>query len=529
VRDSTTEERAPAHTPALAAKDLEVLVPGRPDPLRIIDGISFEIAPGETLGLTGPSGAGKTTLALALAGLRPDGEPALLQGSIRVGGREMVGLDDREWSSVRGGEIGLIPQDPGSSLTPVRRVGDLILEVAGVHAAAGGPGDAHDLLAEVGFDDPESIAGRYPFELSGGMQQRVAIAAALAGQPNLLVADEPTSSLDPIAGAQVMELLESLQGRRSMAVLLISHDRRELVRRADRVVELRDGRLRSGRGPQPRPTARPVSGSGAAARGPRFDGTPPLLELEDLRMTFGGRGLGDRPVGALEGVSLRVEAGDSVGLVGPTGSGKSTLARCAVRLLEPTGGSVAIKGRDVTRLSPRRIRAPRASIGMVIQSPSSSFNPRRRLYAAIEAPLRARRIGDRKERRRLVREAAEAARLDPDLLRRRPGELSGGQLQRAALARALVTGPELLILDEPFTALDEETEAELVDLLADLREERGLALLLITHDLRLVLRLTARVAVMASGRIVESGPTDHVVRHPAAGVTRALVEASLGA
>ncbi len=513
----------------LAVRDLTVRHPSGSGEKPLLQGIDFEIAAGETVGLSGPSGVGKTLTALALLGLGPDGGPATPEGSIRLNGRELVGLDPKAWAALRGREIGLVPQDPGASLTPVRRVGDLLSEVADGQAGRADRASIEDLLREVGFDDPGVIARRFPHELSGGMQQRVAIAAALAGEPELLIADEPTSSLDVIASHQIMELLGSIQNRRLMAMLLISHDRRVLAHRADRSLELRAGRISPDFTEDERPRDQPVSVALGRKSGEGEGPTePPMLELTDLRMEFGGRGRASHPVPAVRGVSLTVRSGELVGLVGPTGSGKSTLARCATRLLEPTGGEVSIKGEPVTHLSRRRVRGPLAPVSLVFQNPASSLNPRRRVEGAIEAPLRARGLRSAAERRELVLAAAGSVRLDRNLLGRLPAELSGGQQQRVALARALVTNPELLILDEPFTALDHELEDELIGLLDELRTERGLAMLLITHDMRLVARITDRVAVMSQGRIVELGDTDRLIADPSEPITAQLIEAAFG-
>lgn len=501
--------------PLLAVRGLDVKFVTAPHDHPVAPGLEFEIGVEETVGLTGPSGAGKTTTALALIGLRPDGGPASVEGSIRLRGRELVGLDQHAWREIRGKEIALIPQNPGASLTPVRRIDSLLGEVAGAHGGDEARTAAIDLLAEVGFDDPSSIARRFPHELSGGMQQQVAIAAALAGEPMLLLADEPTSSLDVVAGQRIMEVLRAVQRRRSMSMLLISHDRRILARHADRVLELRGGGI-SPAPPHARPAPRtrwPNTEADSSSAG------PPVLELRDVEVTFG-------PVRAVDGLSLSIWPGDSLGLVGPTGGGKSTLARCAARLLEPTAGSVAINGHDVTHLSRRRLRGLRGSIGMVFQNPAASLNPTRRVEAAIEAPLRALRISSGRERSRLVQQAADSAQVDRNLLHRLPDELSGGQQQRVALARALVTDPDLLILDEPFTALDEEAELALVKLLMELRSNRSTAYMVITHDMRLVAQLTDRVAVMAEGRIVESGAAEETITRPREDITRRLVAAA---
>lgn len=523
MRDPIKDEGRRARDPVLAVEDLRLRLEGKTDPIVVADGLSFEIAAGETLGLSGRSGAGKTALALGLIGLSPGDTAMSLRGSIRLGGREISGLGPRDWPAVRGREIGLVPQDPSGSLTPVRRVGDLLAEIVYAHGEPGGATSPGRLLAEVGFEDPDSIARLHPHELSGGMRQRVAIAAALAGEPRLLLADEPTSSLDVIAGRQIMELLASIQRRRSMAMLLISHDRRILGRFADREFELSSGRLAPVRAADPAASKRPaIAPRELPGARPSHEGRPPALRLVDLRREFAGKG---RRVRAVDGVSLEIEPGDSVGLIGPTGSGKSTLARCAVGLLDPTGGSVSVGGRDPNVRPRRRTGTARPPVGMVFQDSPGSFNPARRLGDSIEAPLRSEGVAP-PERARSVADAVRAARLEPDLLGRYPGQLSGGQLQRGAVARALVTKPELLMLDEPFTATDGRTETELVELLNDLRAERGLALLLITHDIRLATRLTRRILVMDGGTIVEDGPAWRVLAEPRERITRELVTAA---
>lgn len=489
--------------------------------------VDLEIDRGETVGLAGPSGSGKTATALAILGLHPGDGRVRVEGSVRFRGRELVGLPDTDWPAVRGDGIGYIPQDPGGSLTPVRRVGDLIAEVLRTHRerddVSGTRVEA--ALREVGFDNPVDVARRYPHELSGGMQQRVAIAAALAGDPDLLIADEPTSSLDAIGRTTTLALLRRIRQSRGMGMLLISHDRRELVTQVDRLVETGTAdrplpnRQPPGRLDRPGPIRLSRSGAGD-------DPGPPVIDLREVEVRFDRAG--PDASSAVDGVSLAVGAGESIGLVGPNGCGKTTLVLAAMRLVNPSAGRILIEGTDVTGISERRIRPLRARIGMVFQSPAASINPRMDAGSVIGSPLRYRKLGTSVERRRLVLEVADAVGLHESLLGRRPDQLSGGENQRVAIARALVCDPAVLILDEPFSALDEESERELADLLVELREARRLATLFISHDLGVVADITERLVVMDKGRIVEDGPTLTLVSSPRAGLTRALLAATPG-
>lgn len=515
--------------PILAVRDLDVSVPAPKGRRIVVEGLGFEIEPGETLGLTGPSGSGKSATGLALLGLGPDGRPSRPTGSIRLLGEEIGVLSAEEWQRVRRSVIGYVPQGAATSLTPVRRVGDLLDEASGVRGKVDAPREGTlGLLDEVGFRDPEAVARMYPHELSGGMQQRVAIAAALAGDPALLIADEPTASLDNVGRLELMKKFDQIREQRQAALLLISHDRRELRDRADRIIEFGEAT-----GP-PSWTIRTATRSVEAPRKPvtaRMADTPtpgpspPLLRLKEVGVTFDPDAPGDEARGAVRQVSMEVRPGESIGLVGRNGSGKSTLARCAVRLLVPSAGTVFIRGVDVTHLSERRLRSKREGVEMVFQNPAGSLNPRRTVGKSIESPLRTRHLGPA-TRSEMIQNVLELVGADPALIERYPNELSGGEQQRVALARALVTVPSMLILDEPFSALDEESEDLLLELLLRLRRDRGLSLLTITHDMGLIARLTERVLVMEDGSIVESGHTEDILSDPSSEITRRLIAAA---
>jgi oligopeptide/dipeptide ABC transporter ATP-binding protein len=505
----------------LAVRDLSVAIGGA----KPVDGVSFDIAPGETFALLGESGSGKSMTALALMRLLPEAA-RIAGGSVAFAGRELMQVPESGMRSLRGGGMAMIFQEPGTSLNPVMTVGRQIEEAVALH---GGRDSAVQLLDAVGIPDAARRANEYPFQLSGGMKQRAMIAMALAGAPELLIADEPTTALDVTIQAQVLDLLKDLQQRRGMALLLITHDFGVVARMADRVGVMQSGRLvetadarsffRAPSHPYtkklfaalPENLARPAAATAEPA---------PLLGVADLAVHFPiRRGILQRTVGqvrAVDGVSLELPAGRTLALVGESGCGKTTAGKALLHLIAPTAGSVRFAGRDIADLSPRDMQ-------MVFQDPFGSLNPRLRVGEIIAEGMRTLAVpGDHGAR---IAELLAQVGLEPAMAARWPHEFSGGQRQRIAIARALAVNPKLLVLDEPTSALDVSVQAQILKLLHELQQRLGLAYLFITHNIAVVDFLAHEVAVMYLGRIVERGTVAEVLRAPRHPYTQALLSA----
>ncbi|HEX2162204.1 MAG TPA: ABC transporter ATP-binding protein [Thermoleophilaceae bacterium] len=527
--------------PLLSVRDLSVAFEGERGTLRAVDGLSLDLAPGEVLALVGESGSGKSVTALSLIGLlRAPG--ARIAGSARYGGSELIGAPERELRRLRGEELAMVFQDPLSSLNPVLRVADQVAEQVLAHrdvSAREARERAVALLRRVGIPEPERRADAYPHELSGGMRQRVMIAMALSCDPRILIADEPTTALDVTVQAQILELIRALRAETGAGVLLITHDFGVVAELADRVAVMHEGRIveqgvvedvfERPESPHTRRLLAAVPRLDGPLREPRtFGDRPPVLELADVEVSFPVRrrllGRGGERRRAVDGVTLSIAAGETVGLVGESGSGKSTLARTAVRLLEPTAGSVSFDGRDITRARRRELTPLRADLQIVFQDPYGSLNPRKRARDIVGLPLRLggvprSEVGPRVERL-LERVGLKAAHAD-----RWPHELSGGQRQRVGIARALALSPRLVVLDEPVSALDVSVQAQILDLLGELQRELGLSYLFISHDLRVVRQVSDRVAVMRDGRVVELAPVADLYARPQHPYTAELLAA----
>ncbi|MFJ8788860.1 dipeptide ABC transporter ATP-binding protein [Streptomyces sp. NPDC102462] len=557
-------------------------------PLRAVAGLSFRLAPGAALALVGESGSGKSTVANALLGLHRD-TGARVGGSVRVAGTDVQRASDEELRRLRGGKAAMVFQDPLSSLDPYYAIGDQIAEVYRVHARVSrraARARAVEVLDRVGIPDARRRARSRPHEFSGGMRQRALIAMALACAPDLLVADEPTTALDVTVQAQILDLLHTLRAETGMGLLLVTHDvgvaaesvdevlvmrhgeavehgpvgtvlatpaqeyTRELLAAVPRVNEARAAAAAAAAAPAPavaRAEAAPadVARAGAGqgeARGaqaseavapgvgsaPGAGGVPSVggasgggsrvagdivLEAAGLRRVFGR---GQRALTAVDDVSLTVRRGETLGIVGESGSGKTTLGRMLVGLLEPTAGEIHYAGRPHTGVNP--------AVQMVFQDPVASLNPRRSVGESIADPLRA-RGRDEEHIRGRVRELLERVGLEAAHYDRYPHEFSGGQRQRVGIARALAADPRVIVCDEPVSALDVTTQAQVVALLAELQRELGLALVFVAHDLAVVRRVSDRVAVMRRGRVVETGPADDVYDSPQDPYTRQLLAA----
>ena len=528
--------RPAAMMPLLEIRNLSIALPVGADRADAVSDISFTLSAGEILCIVGESGSGKSVASAAIAGLLPKGLRARA-GAILFEGRDLLTLPEPALRALRGARIGMIFQEPMTALNPLMRVGEQIAEVLEVHGHR--PGDrVRELLELVRLPDPARIARSYPHMLSGGQRQRVVIAAALALEPAILIADEPTTALDVTTQASILQLIRDIQRRRGMGVLFVTHDFGVVAEIADRVAVMRHGRIVE------------EGAADAVLRQPRHDYTkaliaavphgrpagrvglegPRLLDLAGVAKTYRGRGgLFGRaaPVAAIVDATLHLRAGETLGLVGESGSGKSTLARCIVRLVQPEAGAIRFHGTDLRPLSHRQWRPYRKRIQMVFQDPFGSLNPRRRVGDIItDGPIAH---GTPRGAAALrMRELLALVRLDPSAADRYPHEFSGGQRQRIGIARALAMEPELLIADEPVSALDVSVQAEVLALLEDLRGRLGLSMLFITHDLRVAAQICDRVAVMRKGEIVEQGRTDAVFANPAHAYTRSLLDSVPG-
>ncbi|MEU7072063.1 ABC transporter ATP-binding protein [Streptomyces narbonensis] len=521
--------------PLVEVRDLTVEFDREGDPVRAVDGLSFRLGEGRALALVGESGSGKSTVAAALLGLHR-GTGARVSGSVRVGGIDVAAAGPGELRRLRGGVAAMVFQDPLSALDPYYAVGDQIAEVHRIHAG-GSRRDARaravEVLDRVGIPDAARRSRSRPHEFSGGMRQRALLAMALACEPRLIVADEPTTALDVTVQAQILDLLHELRRETGTALLLVTHDVGVAAESVDDVLVMRGGREVE-RGPvagvlgaPSEPYTRRLLGAVPRLDGPLRPAVPattgePLLEAVDLRREFGR---GKRAVTAVDGVSLTVHAGETLGVVGESGSGKTTLGRMLVRLLDPTGGRLRYGGTDIGTLSERELRPHRRELQMVFQDPVSSLNPRRSVGESIADPLRAAGERDETRIRARVRELLDRVGLEPDRYTAYPHEFSGGQRQRVGIARALAAGPRVVVCDEPVSALDVTTQAQVTALLADLQAELGLGLVFVAHDLAVVRQVSDRVAVMRRGRIVEQGTVEEVYGAPQDPYTRRLLAA----
>ncbi|NDZ77724.1 ABC transporter ATP-binding protein [Streptomyces sp. SID10853] len=575
--------------------------------LRAVRHVSFDLRRGETLAVVGESGSGKSTTALALTRMLP-GTGRITTGSVRLAGQDLATATQQELRAVRGARIGMIFQDPMTALNPVLTVGrhlDEVLRAHGNRDRAARRARTVELLDRVGIPEPHRRADDHPHQFSGGQRQRILIAMALAGEPDILLADEPTTALDATVQDQILTLLADLNRETGTALVLITHNMGVVARACARVLVMYGGtvvedgptaevlarprhpytagllaavprlsapsgtRLTGIPGSPPdltllgdgcafadrctfaeagcrtqTPVLTPLTGGVRAACPPAARRTEPLtapaaptlidrpapgatvLEAEGLRKTYQGRGVRGRRFTALDGVSLTLAAGETLGIVGESGSGKSTLARVLAHAHPADGGTLRLRRADVTRPSRRELHAVRRQVQMVFQDPYASLNPRMTVGQIVAEPLVAFGIGDREERERRVAGLLRRAGLDPAVADRYPRAFSGGQRQRIGIARALAPEPSVLICDEPVSALDVSVQAQIVGLLTDLQRDLGLALVFIAHDLGVVRQVSHRIAVMHQGRIVESGSADEICEHPREPYTRALLAAA---
>jgi peptide/nickel transport system ATP-binding protein len=493
-----------------------------------VRGLSFSVDRGQTLAIVGESGAGKSVAAHTILGLV---RGARVAGTATFDGRDLLKLEPRALRAIRGAEIAMIFQNPHSSLHPAFRIGAQIEEAIRIHRSvshAETRRTAIELLGQVGIVNPERRIDDYPHQYSGGMLQRAMIAMAIALKPRLLIADEPTTALDVTVQAQILRLLRTLQEEMGLAIMLITHDFGVVAGMADDVLVMRNGKTveyAPHRDVLLEPKDQYTRSLLTVAPKPRAPApvtTQPLIVVEQLVKTFGENG---SAILAVNDVSLEIMRGETLSVVGETGSGKSTLARCITRLTDVTSGRIRFDGADITSLGAPSMRPIRRRMQMVFQDPFGSLNPRRTVGVSLEEPLVIHNVGDRTTREARVRELMEMVGLEEAHRKRYPSELSGGQLQRACIARALALNPDLLVCDEPVSALDVSIRAQILNLFIDLQARLGLTCLFISHDLSVVRHLSDRVAVMQLGKIVEIGKVDDVFERPQHDYTRSLLEA----
>jgi microcin C transport system ATP-binding protein len=525
-------------SPLLSIRDLNVRFRQGEELIPAVRGVSLEVRKGETLALVGESGSGKSVTALSVVRLlAPNAE---LEGRILFEGRDLLAASARELRGIRGDRISMIFQEPMTSLNPLHTVGRQVSETMILHRGLGrsaARARAIELLEQVGIDDPKGRLESFPHQLSGGQRQRVMIAMALANEPDLLIADEPTTALDVTVQAQILVLLKRLQSQLGMAMLFITHNLGIVRKMADTTAIMTKGQVVE-HGPTARIFADPQHSYtrhllAAEPKGPPPVADPsaaPVIEASNLRVWFPiKRGLLRRVVGhikAVDGVDIVLREGQTLGVVGESGSGKSTLGLALLRLTSSEGGIVYL-GRNIDGLSWREMRPLRHDMQIVFQDPFGSLSPRMAVGDIVAEGLLVHRpeLTPAQRDRRVTAALAEVG-LDPNSRFRYPHEFSGGQRQRIAIARAMVLEPKLLVLDEPTSALDVSVQAQVVDLLRELQSRKSLSFLFISHDLKVVRALANEIVVMRAGKIVERGPADEVFRRPQESYTKALLAAA---
>ncbi len=531
----------------LDIKDYRLDIDTFDGPVHVLKGINLSINRGDTLGIVGESGSGKTVLVRSVLGIGPR-NARVIEGGISFDGQNITNLSEKEWAKIRGIRISMIFQDPMTYLNPLFSIGRQISDVIAAHEKAAGHGVSpkaarrtrtEELLDQVGLPNPAMLFSQYPHQLSGGMRQRVLIAMALAGKPDILIADEPTTALDVTVQAQVLDLINSLVEKLNLTVIMISHDigaiatvaRRCAVMYKGEIVEqgvTRDiltnpqhdytKRLLSAvpdidAAPE-RVVARPAAGEPAKSR---F-----LLEAVDLKKVY--RSQSGEDFTAVNSLSLSVRTGEIFGVVGESGSGKSTLARMLLRLIDPTSGDVIFDGENISGLSEKALRAMRRHMQFVFQNPHSALNGRHTIGDAIGEPLRLQTKMGRREIEARIEALLDIVQLPRLFKYRYPHELSGGQKQRVCIARAIALNPRLLVLDEPTSALDISVQAQVLEFLQQLRAEMNLTYVFISHNLAVIRQICDRTIVMKHGEIVEQGETEQIFLHPREDYTRTLIE-----
>jgi peptide/nickel transport system ATP-binding protein len=530
-----------APSPLLQVRNLAVRFKTESGHVDAVTGFDLDIAQGETVAIVGESGSGKSTSAMAIIGLLPSTASLGEGSSIRFDGRELVGAKESELRRIRGGSIGLVPQDPMSNLNPVSKIGSQVAETLLAHDMATRRDvdrKVVEVLAAAGIPNPAERAKQYPHELSGGLRQRALIAIGLACRPRLLIADEPTSALDVTVQRTILDQIERMTQEIGTSVLLITHDLGLAAERAARVVVMNRGRtVETGHAaqilsaPEHEYTKRLVAAAPSVAAireqpirhaDATASASPNIIQLRDLTKVFKTRGRGDDFIAA-DAVTIDVPKGRTVAVVGESGSGKTTTARMLLRVIEPTSGEIIFDGRPIAGLSRAQLSEFRQRVQPIFQDPYSSLNPSFTVERIIEEPLKVYKRGTPSERRARVRELLEQVALPVETAKRYPSELSGGQRQRVAIARALALDPDVIVCDEPVSALDVLVQSQVLTLLDDLQERLGLSYLFISHDLAVVRLISDYVYVMKDGQIVESAPSEELFQNPQHDYTKALL------
>ncbi|MBE7955519.1 ABC transporter ATP-binding protein [Microbacterium sp. R1] len=547
--------------PLLSVQGLAVDFATMDGVVHAVEGVDLEIRPGETVAIVGESGSGKSTTAMAIIGLLAGGG-RIASGSIRLDGKEISRAPENELRTIRGRDIGLVPQDPMSNLNPVAKIGTQVAETLLAHGLATRQNVQEkvvEALTAAGLPDPERRAKQYPHEFSGGMRQRALIAIGLACKPRLLIADEPTSALDVTVQQTILDQIGQMTRELGTAVLLITHDLGLAAERAERVIVMHRGKVveqgdarqiledpqhpytqslvkaaPSVAAARLRPEAfrvqEPVDSATDASTGSATPGVPGsqgsskgnIVEIENLTKVYPVRGRGEDFV-AVDDVSLVIPRGETVAIVGESGSGKTTTARMLLKVIEPTSGLIRYEGKDIASLSRAETKDFRQRVQPIFQDPYSSLNPMFTIERLIAEPLEFYKRGSTADRRKRVRQLLDDVALPQSMLRRYPSELSGGQRQRVAIARALALSPDLIVCDEPVSALDVLVQDQILKLLGDLQSEYGLSYLFISHDLAVVRLISDYVCVMKDGKLVEAATSEEIFTNPRDPYTRRLL------
>ncbi|HUH53593.1 MAG TPA: ABC transporter ATP-binding protein [Microbacteriaceae bacterium] len=532
-------------TPLLSIKNLFIDFKTMDGIVHAVQEVDLEINAGETVAVVGESGSGKSTTAMAIIGLLASGG-SVSKGSIKLDGVELVGASESKLRKVRGRDIGMVPQDPMSNLNPVSKVGTQVAEALLAHGLATRKNvddKIIEALANAGIPEPEKRAKQYPHELSGGLRQRVLIAIGLACNPRLLIADEPTSALDVTVQQTILDQLAEMTRNRGTSVLLITHDLGLAAERAERVVVMFRGKvveqgpakqiLESPKHPYTKSLVKAAPSVAAARLQPaafteqsqaaeKFATTDNLVEMHNLTKVYPIRG-NKEDFYAVKDVSLEIPRGKTVSIVGESGSGKTTTARMLLKVIEPTSGSILFEGKDISKFTKAETRSFRQRVQPIFQDPYSSLNPMFTIERLVGEPLEFYKRGSASERRTKVRELLDQVALPSSMMRRYPSELSGGQRQRVAIARALALQPELIVSDEPVSALDVLVQDQILTLLRDLQKEHGLSYLFISHDLAVVRLISDYVCVMKDGALVEAATSEEIFANPRHQYTRKLL------
>ncbi len=527
--------------PVLTVRGLTVRLPEDADRDFAVEDVSFEVGPGEIVCVVGESGSGKSVTAHTVMGLIPRKDLTPVAGEVLLQGEELLTKSETELRSLRGERMAMIFQEPMTALNPVMKVGDQIAEMLEIHSpmSAQARNDrVLEVMRDVSLPEPEQLFHSFPHQLSGGQRQRIMIAMALALEPGLLIADEPTTALDVTTQAQILELVKDIQRRHGTGVMFITHDFGVVAEIADRVIVMQHGKVvEQGTaddviGKPQHPYTKMLMASVPSLTPPvreAVDRERPALSARNLNKTYGSGGWfkRGREVHAAQNVELVVHRGETLGVVGESGSGKSTVARCIVRLIDPTAGEIMIAGNNIAGLGEKALRPYRRDVQIVFQDPYRSLNPRRTVgQSIVEGPMN---FGLCKEDALVrARDLMNVVGLSSDALERFPHQFSGGQRQRICIARALAMEPKVLIADEAVSALDVSVQAQVLELLDDVRKRFDLAMLFITHDLRVAAQVCDRIMVMQRGLVVEQGPTTEVYASPSHDYTRSLLAAAPG-